>query len=483
MGLSIRRKLFLSHLLAVLVVSGSVGSYFYLTAVRSLTENIQARLESTAALAGQVLDANELEPIRGPADRAHPAYQRYLTLLRNLGHTNPDIAFVYVMRLEGGRVHFVIDSDESKEQAAPGREYKAYSQALLQGFQRPSVDEEVYPDEWGAFMSGYAPLRNGNGEYLVGLDMRADELQKKLSAVRTAGGLSLASSVLLAVLFSRVLSAKVVRPVRMLIARCRAIAKGEPDRRVHIRSGDELEELVDAFNTMSRELTESRAQAEEAHRSLEHARDLLELRVAERTRDLMQANERLLHEVAERARAEEQLALAARADPLTGLMNRRAMLEQLDYQVARFQRNDTPFVLILADLDHFKSVNDTLGHDAGDQALIEIAERLKSGLRAQDLVARWGGEEFLILLPDTDLEGGLVVAEDLREAIAAQAVTIGGETLRLTLSLGVAGYCARKSLNECIKAADTALYRAKVQGRNRVVPAAPRGLDVRSVAA
>jgi diguanylate cyclase (GGDEF)-like protein len=471
MRLSIRTKLFLSHLLAVLVVSGSVGSYFYWTAVRSLTGNIQARLESTAALTGQILDAKELDKIRAAEDRNQPVYTRYLDLLRNLRATNPDIAFLYIMRLDGGRIFFVIDSDETEEQAHPGLEYTERMPAMMRGFLSPSADEQVYSDDWGAFMSGYAPLRNGKGEYLVGLDMRADEVQRKLYAVRAAGAVSLASSVLLAILFSRTLSAKVVKPVRMLIARCRAIAEGSPDERVHIRSGDELEELVDAFNTMSRKLMESRAQAEDARRSLEHARDLLELRVAERTRDLMQANERLLHEVAERARAEEQLALAARADPLTGLMNRRAMLEQLEYQTARFQRNGTPFSLILADLDHFKSINDTFGHDGGDQALVEIAAQLRQDLRAQDLVARWGGEEFLILLPDTDLEGGLVVAEDLREGVAAHSLDIGDQTLRLTLSLGVAGYSADLSFNDCIKAADSALYRAKVQGRNRVVAA------------
>ena len=482
MGLSIRRKLFLSHLLAVLLVSGSVGSFFYWTSVRSLTGSIQGRLESTAALTGQVLDAEELGSIRRPEDRLRPAYERNLALLRSLRLTNPDIAFLYVMRHSGGRVYFVLDSDESDVQAAPGREYHERTPALLAGFLGPTADDQVYADEWGAFMSGYAPVRNGNGEYLVGLDMRADEVQRKLSAVRIAGGVSLGASLLLAVLFAQTLSAKVVRPVRMLIARCRAIAKGDPDERVRIRSGDELEELVEAFNTMSRQLTQSRAEAEEAQRSLEHARDLLELRVAERTRDLMQVNERLLHEVAERARAEEQLAQAARADPLTGLMNRRAMLEQLEYQVARFQRNATPFALVLADLDHFKAINDTYGHDAGDQALMEIAEQLKQGLRAQDLVARWGGEEFLILLPDTDLAGGLVVAEDLREGIAAHALPVGGETLRFTLSLGVASYEAERGLNASIKAADTALYQAKIQGRNRVV-AAPSAEDAQRTAA
>jgi diguanylate cyclase (GGDEF)-like protein len=473
MRLSIRSKLFLTHLLAVLLVSGSVGSYFYWTAVQSLTKNIQARLESTAALSGQILDAKELDSIRSAEDRNQPVYKRYLTLLRNLGATNPDIAFLYVMRLDGGRIFFVIDSDESDEQASPGLEYVERMPALVRGFQRPSADEQVYSDDWGAFMSGYAPLRNGNGEYLVGLDMRADEVQSKLYAVRTAGAVSLAASLLLAILFSRTLSARVTKPVRMLIARCRAIADGNPDERGQIRGGDELEELVDAFNTMSRKLMESRAQAEEAQRSLEHARDLLELRVAERTRDLMQANERLLHEVSERARAEEQLALAARADPLTGLMNRRAILEQLEYQSARAQRSGTPFSLILADLDYFKSINDTHGHDAGDQALIEIAAQLRQELRAQDLVARWGGEEFLVLLPDTDLEGGLVVAEDLREGVAAHTLDIGGESVQLTLSLGVARCATGQPFNECVKAADSALYRAKLQGRNRVV-AAPR---------
>lgn len=475
MVLPIRRKLFLSHFLAVLLVSGSVGSYFYLTALGSLTENIRARLESTAALAGQVLNASELAAIRRPEDRDLPVYDRYLGLIRNLGLTNPDLAFIYVMRHANGRVYFVLDSDESSGQAAPGQEYLERNPSLLRGFQRPSVDDQIYRDEWGAFMSGYAPLRNGNGEYLVGLDMRADELARKLSAVRSAGALSLVSSILLALLFGQILSAMVVKPVRMLIARCRAITKGDPDERVQIHSGDELEELVDAFNAMSRQLTESRREAEEARRSLEHARDLLEVRVTERTRDLMQANERLLHEVAERARAEEQLALVARADPLTGLMNRRAMLEQLEYQALRFQRHDTPFTLILADLDHFKSINDTHGHDIGDQALVEVADQIKECLRSQDLAARWGGEEFLILLPDTDLDGGLRVAEDLRESIAARALTVVQEALRLTLSLGVAAYGTGQGLSACIKAADTALYQAKVQGRNRVVAAPPPG--------
>ena len=471
MQLNIRRRLFLSHFFAVLLVSGSTGGYFYFIAVRSLMETIQSRLEHTAALMAQTLDAAELGSIRDASDRTSPIYERTLGLLRSLGRTNPDIAFVYVMRHSGGRVYFVLDSDESERQALPGREYMERIPSLMLGFQRPSADDRVYEDEWGSFMSGYAPLRNGNGEYLVGLDMRAEELQQKLEAVRIAATLSLVFSIVLAVVFSRLLSSHFTKPVRILIERCRTIARGELAPSVEMYGGGELDQLVEAFNAMSRQLTDSRERAERAQQLLQQARDLLELRVAERTQDLMDVNERLLHEVAERARAEELLAQAARSDPLTGLMNRRAMLEHLEYQAARFQRNHVPFSLLLGDLDHFKSINDTFGHDAGDQALIQTTHFLVHGIRAQDLVARWGGEEFLILLPDTDLEGALVVAEALRKGVAAKAVIIGDQRLHLTLSIGAASYGPHQSISQCIKAADRALYEGKLQGRNRVVAA------------
>ena len=106
---------------------------------------------------------------------------------------------------------------------------------------------------------------------------------------------------------------------------------------------------------------------------------------------------RLLREVAERVRAQEMLARAARSDPLTALMNRRGMLEHLEYQAARFQRSHATFTVMLADLDHFKEINDSHGHDVGDQVLVQFARRLTDSIRSQDLVARWGGEEFLIL--------------------------------------------------------------------------------------
>jgi diguanylate cyclase (GGDEF)-like protein len=476
MRLTIRRKLFLSHFFAVLLVSGGIGSYFYLSARATLTDSIQLRLASTAALVGQLLDARDLDAIRTPADRERPQYRRNLELLRNLERSNADIAFFYVMRHSGGRVYFVLDSDTSEHQAAPGREYVEHTPALHLGFQHPAVDDRATSDEWGSFMSGFAPIRNGNGEYLVGLDMSAAELGRKLGALRLAGLLSLALSVLLALVFSRILSGQMVKPIVMLIERCRTIAQGQLDRRAEASDGDELGQLVDAFNAMSVRLAETRAQAEGAQQALKQARDQLEQRIHERTRELLEVNERLLHEVAERARAEELLAHTARSDPLTGLMNRRAMLEHLDYQAKRLERNRTPFVLILGDLDHFKSINDTYGHDVGDQALVQTAECLIRSIRAHDLVARWGGEELLILLPDTELADGAIVAEQVRQAIAGVAVSAGSPGRSLTISLGVAVCGPGQTVNQCIKAADTALYEAKRLGRNRVVVAGTEGL-------
>ncbi|UHD17423.1 diguanylate cyclase [Thiocapsa bogorovii] len=469
MRLSIRRKLFLSHFLAVLLVSGSIGTYFYYSAVQSLVESIRLRLQSSAALLGQTLDAREVEGIRDASDSDSDTYRRHLDLLRDLSRANPDIAYAYIMRRSGVRVFFVLDSDESERQALPGREYKDLTPALLRGFHNPSVDAQVYRDEWGSFMSGYSPLRNAHGEYLVGLDMRADEFERKLATIRLAGALSLTLSMILALLFSRALSVHFTRPIQMLVERCRAIAQGDADYAVRIHSGDELEELTDAFNAMSRRVIQSRMEADAAQRSAGQARDLLERRVSERTRELTDTNARLLHEVGERARAEEMLAQVARTDPLTGLMNRRAMLEQLDIHATRFQHSNTPCSILLADIDRFKSINDTFGHDAGDQALSQTAKELTQGLRPRDLVARWGGEEFLFLLPDSDSTAALVVAERVRSMVAAKPIRFGDKILHLTLSVGVASFRPDESIHHCIKAADKALYRAKRAGRDRVV--------------
>ena len=471
MKLPIRKKLFLSHFLAVLLVSGSIGTYFYHSAVDSLMSSLRGRLLNSAAIISQALDARDLASIRSSADTARPAYQRQLRRLRELRRSNGDIAFLYVMQRQQDRVYFVLDSDESAEQAQPGTEYPVRVPALLAGFARPSVDPELTQDEWGTFLSGYAPLRNGEGRYLVGIDMRAGDVEAKFQRIEMAGLLSLALSVLLALLFSRVLSRQLTLPIQALIDRFNDVGAGRIDQTLNLRTGDELDHLIAAYNGMSRRLSESEAQQREAAQALLCAKEELEQRVEERTRDLQALNRQMAHEIAERKQLQAELAQAARTDPLTGLLNRRAMLEHLEHELARSRRTGRPFVVLLGDVDHFKEINDTYGHDVGDRVLIQVAHALSRSLRDEDLIARWGGEEFLLLLPDTGLAGGVAAAEKIRRQFEAEQFSDAGIEISLALSLGVAEMDPQGPVTTGIQSADRALYQAKQGGRNRVFAA------------
>ncbi len=165
--------------------------------------------------------------------------------------------------------------------------------------------------------------------------------------------------------------------------------------------------------------------------------------------------------------ARQQLREVASTDPLTGLLTRRAMEPLMDHELQRAKRADVPFSLVLGDLDLFKRVNDTWGHDTGDLVLRETARRLKVALRHQDALCRWGGEELLVLLPDTPMEGAREVAEKLREAMIP-AIDAHGQPITQTISLGVASFQTDDTVEAIVGRADEALYLAKRNGRNRV---------------
>jgi two-component system cell cycle response regulator len=177
--------------------------------------------------------------------------------------------------------------------------------------------------------------------------------------------------------------------------------------------------------------------------------------------------------VIETTRADnERLAHLATTDPLTALLNRRALTERLTREMERALRDDSSVALLLIDLDHFKRVNDTHGHLVGDAVLRDVAELLLAGARGSDFVGRFGGEEFLIVLPDTDDDGAATFAERIRERVEAHRFR-GREadaTLHMTTSIGVATFPAAliESVEDLFARADAALYRAKADGRNRV---------------
>lgn len=167
------------------------------------------------------------------------------------------------------------------------------------------------------------------------------------------------------------------------------------------------------------------------------------------------------------ARAHEH---AARTDDLTGLSNRRDMQHRLNMEYSRYQRSGHHFSIALIDLDLFKRINDDYGHDAGDDVLRRFAALMQGIIRQTDVAARWGGEEFLILLPDTSLLQALTLAERLRSEVASTGFTFGGQPLPITISAGICSIAKAGSIDELLKQADIHLYSAKEDGRNRIAP-------------
>jgi len=192
--------------------------------------------------------------------------------------------------------------------------------------------------------------------------------------------------------------------------------------------------------------------------------------------DLKKSKETLLEyatELEEKNQALHDLLLkleaAAMTDFVTGLANRRSMMQRIKEETASLKRNKGRSTLVIADIDDFKKVNDTYGHECGDVVLKEVSDWMKSVLREGDVLARWGGEEFLFMLPDTDLAGGLVVAEKIRKLIETRIISCQEKTFSVTLTFGVAELNPELGFDASVKQADEALYKGKNMLKNCVV--------------
>lgn len=254
-----------------------------------------------------------------------------------------------------------------------------------------------------------------------------------------------------------------VEPAREQLQRCLGLCGKTAFRNLEWQAlalhGDMLERQGDTSGALQA-LRSSLAlrQALTDARNAERMR-MLELHVeAERARALARQ---------ERRKAEELAGLAFR-DPLTNLYNRRYMAEAIATELARSRRRGHPCAVALVDADHFKAINDRHGHQAGDEVLCEIAQRLRRGLRTEDVVARWGGEEFCVLLSETDEAGGMRVVERLLRSVSDQPIVTVAGAVAVTLSAGLALRRAEDaSADPLLRRADEALYQAKRQGRNR----------------
>jgi diguanylate cyclase (GGDEF)-like protein/PAS domain S-box-containing protein len=241
---------------------------------------------------------------------------------------------------------------------------------------------------------------------------------------------------------------------------------------VRHRSGRRLT-VTSAFRTLFREdgsvriltilsdvtaLQDTVDRLEYRERELRQLNDSLEQLVAARTRALQEAN--------------AELARLSAEDPLTGIANRRAFTATAARAIAAAGRGGQPLSLLLFDLDHFKRINDVYGHHSGDEVLREVVRRAAAVLRASDAFARWGGEEFIVLLPDTALAAALQAGEKVLDAVRRAPVAVAGAALAVTCSAGVVEWWPGETLEAMLRRADDALYRAKRRGRDRIEQAA-----------
>jgi diguanylate cyclase (GGDEF)-like protein len=233
----------------------------------------------------------------------------------------------------------------------------------------------------------------------------------------------------------------IIRPVARIMAMVDRIGAGERTARLDPDPGSVLYSLEVGINRMAEKVALTQAE--------------LQARVDAATHALMAQK--------------DQAELQARIDPLTGLHNRRALLERAQLEMQRAHRYDSPLCLILMDLDFFKKINDVHGHAAGDRVLIEVAYVLRQSIRDVDFVARLGGEEFVVLMPDTDIEAARQAAERMRQTIAVMQVEHETGASLCTASFGISGFQGGEAdIGALMAEADRALYAAKAAGRDQV---------------
>jgi diguanylate cyclase (GGDEF)-like protein len=217
--------------------------------------------------------------------------------------------------------------------------------------------------------------------------------------------------------------------------------------------------LTKPFNTL-----ELKARLK-THLALKWARDDLK----QYNKQLKKANEFITRQNDQLKQVMKALELASVTDSLTGLYNRRYITSKIEEEVSRFKRNRKSFSIVIGDIDFFKRVNDSYGHACGDYVLREVSQVLQQLIREQDFISRWGGEEFLIMLPETGLDGAAATAERLRSGIEQHKYRYQQAHLLITMTFGVSVYDEEKTVDKVILEADNALYQGKAEGRNRVV--------------
>jgi diguanylate cyclase (GGDEF)-like protein len=426
-----RLKLLLAALLP-LVLLAALLSYLWLTwSQRSLEDAMRQRLD---AVSGQLAVAAEFHLFNG--DNAALSALASEALGRD-----PDLVSVSIANANGVVLARSLRSGALGHDELtpywPDRDSAEHSRLAKQIQSRP-----VYVDDPFLQTAPEAALgKHGSNLGQVSLVVSLKNLQMQRNRQLSFGFAAILLALGAAGLLAFVLADGIIRPVARIMAVVERIGQGDKSARLEPDTGSVLFQLEAGINRMADKVAMTQED--------------MQLRIDAATEELLSQKEL----------AEWQ----ARIDPLTGLHNRRAFVERAQLEMQRAHRYDSSLCLILLDLDYFKRINDLHGHATGDQVLIEVASALQQSLRDVDFVARLGGEEFVVLMPDTDLAAARLAAERMRQIIAAMSVEHAEGIVQCTVSIGISAFIAgAPDIGALMVEADQALYAAKAAGRDRV---------------
>ena len=490
---------------ALLLIAGVALTWW---TVKMTDTQMRNELLQQAQVVAQGVNIEHIKNLSGgKADLESPDYQRLNEQFAAIKQSMEGYRFIYLMgRRPDGQLIFFVDNEpaESKERSMPGEVYKDATDELRAVFDNgiPFVEgPEV--DDWGIWVSALVPIfapRTGKVLAVLGIDV--DVQDWRWIAARRASlsvGLILVALIFLAFSLALARSHSIIRvretelresekKYRYLFERAEEgiiIVRGETIEFANPATSRMLGQSLDTITTTpfatfihpeDRDLIRDRHRRRMQGELFDASYDFRVITPGKGVRWLHITSQLIdwegapasmcfLKDTTEQKMAEERIRLLAVTDSLTGIANRREFTRVLEKESERSKRYATPLSLLMYDLDFFKQVNDTFGHKVGDDVLRATTAVVRKNIRTVDMVARWGGEEFMVLMPGSNLADAKNVAEKLRQAIAQQRF---GTVNIITASFGVAEFASPDDTESLLKRVDDALYRAKTMGRNRV---------------
>lgn len=436
-------KIFLALTGLAFIVAAGASLLLYRSASSALRNEVREHLKAIAATTASQINQSQHDSIHTSADETSSAYLNTKSMLESVRKANPAVRFIYTMRKSSKPDvwQFVVDSEsDPKLMSHVGDEYDVSKLTeMKRSFSGPTADNEPSNDQWGWYISGYAPItaKNGRTDAIVGVDMSIDQLRKEESTLRHAAVVNTGYAFLIAALLALIAARTVMPTLERFIRAAQRVRNGDLEFSLPLMGSVEIKNYTEAFNEMITGLKESR----------------------------------------------QRILEGSSRDFLTGLYNHMYLHEHLEIEVQRAARYNHKACLIMIDLDRFKSINDTLGHPIGDSIIHQLATVLRANLRDVDIPVRYGGDEFAVIMPETDKESGLAVAERLRanvEAYNFSAVPLNkmmadkstdnsDKVIHITVTIGLACCPDHHATKDgLIMAADIALCQAKHISRNRV---------------